>query len=599
MKYTDKSIKTMRPLEAIRRRLGMYISGNDNEAVHHVIKEIISNSIDEYINGFGNTIEVTINEKENYAIVKDYGRGIPQEKLDDVWTKVHTSGKLKGENEGAYVAAGGLNGIGGKVATATGKVEVNTIRDSVKASNWYHYEEKGILQKEKTTQQNGTIVKWTPDNDVFTDKQISFKEVEKLLINLSYIASGLTFILNNGNVKTIKADGIEFFLKDNLGKNIYSPILQFDCGDSFLHVEVAMAWSKGANVESSFVNFIPTFEGGTHVSALKTVLTRELNKFLDSNLKGTEIRQDWNYIISVKTTEEPTFKGQQKSALNMPELNKRFHQLYKEELDILFVKEQKFFEKMKEIIYKAREKEKAVAQVRQVLTKASNKINPLPNKLKPALNKKGAELFITEGNSASSSLITYRNIYNQAIMSLRGKPINVKKAKLEKALENQEIQDLIIAMGGFGEDYNSKKCPYDKIFLLADADSDGSHIQNLLITFFFEFYRSLIKENKIYTILTPLYSIKRGTKIEYVFTESEMQQKRKTLPNTAIVSRNKGLGELEPEILARFALSEQRQIIPLTMEDEEKTEQLLEDFMGRDATERREFVKEGKYEIRK
>ena len=581
----------MRPLEAIRRRLGMYISGNDNEAAHHVVKEIISNSIDEYINGFGNKIEIIVNEKENYVIIKDYGRGIPQEKLDDVWTKVHTSGKLKGQNEGAYVAAGGLNGIGGKVATATGKVEVETVRNKIKASNWYHYEKKGTIQKEQTLERNGTTVKWTPDEEVFTDNQLSYKIIEELIINLSYIASGLTFKLTNGDTKTIKAEGIEFFLKDHIEEEkMYSPIFRFDCGDSFLNIEGAMVWAEDGKFKSSFVNFIPTIDGGTHISSLKSVLTRELNKLLNSNLKGEEIRQGWNYIISIKTTEEPTFKGQQKSALNMPELNKKLSQLYKEQVEIIFSKNEKFFEKLAETIIKQREKQKAVSQVRQVLAKSANKINPLPNKLKPALNKEGAELFITEGNSASSSLITYRNIYNQAIMSLRGKPINVKKATLEKALENKEIQDLIIAMGGFGETFNSKKCPYDKIFLLADADSDGSHIQNLLITFFFEFYPQLIREQKIYTIKTPLYSIKTGNKIEYVFSEKEMKEKRKTISSNSIISRNKGLGELEPEILAEFAFSKQREIVCLAMEDEKETEKLLESFMGVDASERRDFV---------
>ena len=590
--YTDKSIKTMRPLEAIRRRLGMYISGNDNDAAHHVVKEIISNSIDEFINGHGNLIQVEVNEAENWVSVRDYGRGIPHGKMNDAFTKVHTSGKLKGENEGAYAASGGLNGIGGKVATATGRVDLISIREGKEAINWYHYEDMGKINITASDKKAGTYVKWKPDDNVFTDNQLYAEKIKELLVTLSYIAAGLTFELKyEGEVESISAKGIEYFLKDNINeKKMYSPIMKFSCGDSFLHIDAAMVWANAKNIESSFVNFIPTFEGGTHITALKTVLTRELNKFLDSSLKGGEVREGWSYIVSIKTSEEPTFKGQQKSAVNMPELNLNLSRLYKDEITMILSQYESFFEKLKEVIMKAREKEKAVAKVREVLSKTKRKNNPLPAKLKPALNKKGAELFITEGDSASGSLVVHRDIYKHAIMSLKGKPINVRKAPLEKSLDNQEIQDLIIAMGGFGENYSTKQCPYDKIFLLADSDSDGSHIQNLLITFFFEFYPQLIEEGKLYTIKTPLYTIKNGNKIEYVFSESEMENKRKSLGKSCTVSRNKGLGELQPEILSDLAFGKSREIIPLNYNNYDLVEELIEQLMGKNAAQRKEIV---------
>lgn len=591
MKYDDGSIKTMRPLEAIRKRLGMYISGNDNDAVHHVIKEIISNSIDEYLAGHGNLIEVEVNEKENWVKVKDYARGIPHGKLDEVWTKTHSSGKVKGENQGAYGASGGLNGIGGKVATATGKVEVISIREGVAAKNWYHYEKMGKLELIKTKEKNGTFVKWSPDDDVFTDKQISSEKVEQLLISLSYITAGLTFKLKNGQEKTIKANGIEQFFYDNITEqSMWSPIMKFSSGNEYLYVECAMVWGKHKGIESSFVNLIPTIDGGTHVSALKTVLTREMNKFLNSDLKGDEIRQGWNFILSVKTTEEPMFKGQQKSALNMPSLNSVLNKLYKDQIELLLSQHKDFFEKLKEMVEKTREKEQAISQIREVVAKSKTTNNPLPQKLKPALNKNGAELFICEGDSAAGSLIYHRDKYKHAIMALKGKPINVKKSNIEKVLKNQEIQDLIIALGGFGETFDSKKCSYDKIILMADSDSDGSHIELLLLTFFYEFYPQLIRDGKIYTILTPLYNIKNGQKVEYVFTEKEMEEKRKSISKSSLVSRNKGLGEIEPEILSEFTFSKNRKLVQLKMDDEETVANLLESFMGVDAADRREFV---------
>jgi len=591
MKYNDDSIKVMSPLEGIRKRLGMYISGNDNDAVHHVVKELVSNSIDEFINGYGKIIEVEVNEDENWIRVRDYGRGIPHGKLDDVFTKTHSSGKIKGENTGAYAASGGLNGIGAKVAVATGNLEASSYRNKIVASNWYHYQKKGELKISQTTKKNGTEVRWKPDNNVFTDNQIKSNKVEELLVMLAYISTGLTFKLKNGEEKTISKQGIETYLTDHLSiEEMISPIIKFKTGDSFLSIEGAMVWTKGRSVESSFVNFIPTSDGGTHISSLKTVLTREFNKIFNSDLKGDELRRGWSYIISVKTSEEPMFKSQQKSALNMPELNSVFSKTYKEEVERILNEHKDFFQKLQETVEKERKKEAAVAQVRNTLAKTKSKTNPIPDKLKPCLGDRG-ELFITEGISASGSLISQRDVYKSAIMSLKGKPINTRKHDISKVLKNTEIQDLIIALGGFGDDFNIGRMKYDKIFILADADPDGSHIDLLLINFFFQFYPEIIRQGKLYSIKTPLYIItdKKG-KREYIFTHEEMDKKRKQIPQTSNVSYAKGLGELEPEILGELAFGKNRKLIQFQAEDEEALESLLDKFMGEDAAERREYV---------
>lgn len=591
--YNANAIQTLAPLEAVRKRLGMYAGSADNQAVHHAIKEAISNSIDEFLAGWGKIIEINIEDKTNTIHIRDYGRGVPPEKMDDTFTKMHTSGKFTKEGA-AYGATGGTNGAGAKILTATGTLLVSVFRDGVEYKNTYRHDSIGTVVKTKTKKKDGTLITWTPDEGVFSDDNtIYFSKVVDLVEDLSYPTPGLTFkISKNGKLeKTILSNHINDFIEDHVGEDkLLSPIMNISIGDNYLMVEAALAWTKGSGIEQSYLNLIPTKDGGTHVTALKTVLTRELNKFFKSDLKGDEIRRGLAFILSVKTIEDPVFKGQNKDALNMPMINAPLSALLKGQIENLLAQNKEFFEDLHKVILQARKKEESLNQVRNVLAKARTKANPLPNKLKPALSTKGAELFITEGLSASGSLISHRDVYKHAIMSLRGKPINVLKHDIDKVLKNAEIQDLIIALGGFGDNYNSSKCAYDKIIIAADADSDGAHINLLLITFFFQFYPQLIREGKIYTVQTPLYIIKTNNKTEYLFTEKEMSARQKTLPKNATISRLKGLGELNPKVLAEFSFSDKRNLYQYTMEDEAMVRQLLENFMGVDGAERREFV---------
>ena len=591
--YNAESIQTLAPLEAIRKRLGMYAGSADNQAVHHCIKEAISNGIDEYLAGWGAIINIDINDKTNTVSIRDYGRGIPPEKLDDALTKLHTSGKFVKEGA-AYGATGGTNGVGIKILTATGKVVATVFRKGMAYKNTYHYTEIGELKKIKTSEKDGTLIEWTPDTGVFSDDNtIYYNKVLDLVQDLSYPTPGLKFVLsqNGKKQKEILSNSLTDFIKDYVpDNNIISPIMTFSTGDNYLGVEAALAWSKGGGLEQSYLNLIPTKDGGTHVTALKTVLTRELNKFLKSDLKGDEIRRGLVFILSVKTIEDPVFKGQNKDALNMPMINAPLSALLKGQVELMFSQHKDFFEHLEDIILQARKKEESVNQIREVLIRAKGKANPIPNKLKPALATKGAELFITEGLSASGSLISHRDVHKHAIMSLKGKPINVLKHDLEKVLKNDEIKDLIIAMGGFGDNFTADKCIYDKIVILTDQDTDGSHINLLLLTFFYTHYPQLIRDGKIYSVDTPLYTIKQGNKTRYVFSELEMEKLKTTLPKTATYFRAKGLGELDPEVLAEFVFSNKRVLKQYTMDDEDMVRQLLENFMGQDGAERREFV---------
>lgn len=421
MEYNKDSIQTLEPLEAIRTKLGMYVGSADNQAVHHIVKEIVSNSIDEFMAGYGKEIEIYISEENNSVKVLDHGRGIPFEKLEDVFTKTHTSGKFKKEGNSAYGASGGLNGIGLKTATATGLVQAKSQKKGVGvATGEYTYQTaKTDIEPDKRNKVSGTTVVWKPDEGVFDDNTISYDKVYDLLKLLSYATPGLTFKLSNlstGEKDTISAKGIEDFFKDYLYEDKYfSPVMTFSNSDDVMSVEGAMVWTKESPAELSLVNLIPTSDHGTHVTALKATLTREINKLLGTDLKGNEIRSGWSFIISVKTLDEPVFKGQSKDTLNMPTINAPLSALLRESFVDMLQTNKEFFLKLETIVEKMREKEEAVAQVREVLTKTRAKGNPIPKKLKMALNKKGAELFITEGKqvaliSFTSLSLGYNNV---------------------------------------------------------------------------------------------------------------------------------------------------------------------------------------------
>lgn len=592
MKYDSDSIQTLKPLEAIRLKLGMYVGSADNQAVHHIIKEILSNSIDEFLAGYGKKIVIKI--KENNSIeIRDYGRGIPLEKVEDVFTKTHTSGKFKKDGEAAYGASGGLNGIGAKTATATGTVKVESmVAKEGTVVGIYTYNSKSTnIDRSQHPVRPGTKVTWTPDEGVFEDNTIDFEKVYDLVQTLSYATPGLRFeITYGGEEYVIESKGVEDFLNDNLEKEkFFSPLMKFKASDDTLSVEGAMVWTKERPVELSLVNLIPTSDHGTHVTALKTTLTREINKLLGSDLKGDEIRSGWSFVLSVKTLDEPVFKGQSKDTLNMPTINAPLSAMLRESFVDLLKEHKDFFEKLSTIVAKMREKEEAVAQVRDIVTRSKSKSNPIPKKLKMALNKSGAELFLTEGDSASGSLIQTRDPKKHAIMSLRGKPINVMKHELTKVLKNQEIQDMIIALGGFGEDFKASKLAYDKIILASDQDSDGMHIQNLLLGFLFSFYPQLIEAGKVYIVKTPLYMIKRGTKIHYIFSESEMN--KFTTQKSDIISRLKGLGEIDKSYMAGFMFNEKTRVLEqVEMGDKDKTLEILEQILGDDPMDRKEIL---------
>jgi DNA gyrase subunit B len=592
--YNENSIKVLSPLEGVRQKISMYAGEKSNNSYIHAVKELINNSLDEYLSGYGKKIVVELDTQTNTISVLDEGRGIPFGSIITAFTQTHSSGKFdKGENT-AYQTAGGLNGVGSLLSVALGKqVDVYSYRNNEQCHVRFNFLEHSEPVVTKMRHPNGTKVVFTPQEGIGIDDATLYPEkIRELVKDLSYPVVDVVFeLIIDGKKEIYCSKSITQFLEDNVkAENMLTDIFPFKAEQDGVSIEGALVWALGENYEKSFVNLIPTKNGGTHITAMRSTITRIVNKELGLDLKGEDIRKNLSYILSIKTTQDAIFSGQSKDVLAMPELNAPISQLLSPQITIMVNSNKKFFIKLAETIEKQRQRELVTSQIREVLIKSKTKANPIPTKLKPALNSSNAELFICEGDSAAGGLIPQRDVYKHAIMALKGKPINVLKHPLDKVLNNEEIKDLIIAMGGFGEDYNPNKCNYDKIIIMTDSDADGSHIRLLLLSFFFQFYPQLIRDGRIYIVETPLYIIKKGKETQYVFTETEMAKVIPTLPKNAIYTRMKGLGELDPKILAEFAFSENRKLKQYKMADEAMVNQLLQNFMGVDGEERREFV---------
>lgn len=538
--YNDEDIQTLAPLEGIRAKLGMYIGGNGNDAVHHVIKEIVSNSIDEYLAGFGLRIDLHINTQNNAITIRDYARGIPLGKVDTVFTKVHASGKFDKKDGGAYGASGGLNGVGLKTATASGLVQVEVIREGKKFANQYTYNTVGKATTSNIDKKtpSGTKITWTPDEGVFTDKNIKLENVRSLLEDLSYLTPGLEFHLSQDDKKPeiIKAKGIEDFIKDYVtAHDMVSPIMTFKKGDASLMIEGAMVWTKKQNIEQTYMNLIPTSSGGTHLTAAKTTLTKSTNKLLNFDFTGEELRRGWVIILSVKCKEEVVFKGQDKSAVNMPSINAPLSALIRSEFERLIEQNLPFFEKYKTMIQSLRKRDNTEVLLKALTAKPkTNALSDITSKYKGCSAQTGIELFLAEGQSAQGAIALTKSHIDQAVFAERGKIKNVLEEDLEAVLKNDEIKALIELIGP--EDEALKK--YSRIFLAADKDDDGQQIIVLNLAFFAKFYPKLLLHKKVYMLEMPLFMATHENGTQEFFDDPE---KAKTFSKSWVISRFKGL----------------------------------------------------------
>ena len=632
--YDASSITVLEGLEAVRKRPGMYIGSTSARGLHHLVWEIVDNSVDEALAGYCDKIEVKI-LPDNVIEVRDNGRGIPVEMhssgkptLEVVLTVLHAGGKFNNDN---YKVSGGLHGVGVSVVNALSKNLTATVTRDGKI--YQQSFERGIPVTEvqeigtASSEERGTVIKFKADAEIFDTTVYDYDTLSERFKELSYLNKGLTIVLSderNENVKTetfFSEGGIKDFLNEiSKGEKLNNDIIYMsgnatNADGRITEIEIAMNWTASQKETLySFVNNINTYEGGTHVSGFRTALTRTVNdvakkleliKEKDGTFQGNDIREGMNCIISVKIP-EPQFEGQTKTKLGNSETSAQVSQVVMEGLK-MFLEDHpketgKIIEKMV-LVKKARIAAKKAREL--VLRKNVLEVGNLPGKLADCSSKDPAEseVFIVEGQSAGGSAKQGRNRKFQAILPLRGKILNVEKAGMHKILENAEIRSMITAFGtGIDDNFDIEKLRYHKIVIMTDADVDGAHIRTLMLTFFFRHLRPLIDNGNIYIAQPPLYKISNGKSIQYAYNDNQMKEKTQILENKGIkysVQRYKGLGEMNPEQLWETTLDpDVRTLLKVTLEDARYAEKMFETLMGDKVEPRRKFIEENANYVR-
>ncbi len=623
--YDSSSIQVLEGLEAVRKRPGMYIGTTSSRGLHHLVWEIVDNAIDEALAGYCSHIEVSIGQ-ENTITVKDDGRGIPVEihpktgksTVETVYTVLHAGGKFGG---GGYKVSGGLHGVGASVVNALSSwVEVKVYKNG--KVYYQRYENGGhpvddlkvidTCSEERT----GTTVTFKPDPEIFTETTVYDYEILRTrLRELAFLNKGLKISIYDER-EDDKKDSfcyegglVEYVEMLNKSKNpIHSTII--DCSGTVddISIEVALQYNETYNASIySFVNNINTPEGGTHEDGVRRALTRVLNKYATSNgilknndnpLTGDDVKEGITMIISAKHP-NPQFEGQTKTKLGNSEVRSIADKIFSQSLERFLMENP---DQAKIIIEKSMTASRArvAAKRARELTrrKGDLDVTNFYGKLSDCKSKDSSEceIFLVEGDSAGGSAIKGRDSMTQAILPLRGKILNVEKARLDRALSNEEIKTIITAFGtGIGEDFDLSKLRYDKIIIMTDADVDGSHIRVLLLTLFYRFFKPIVEAGHVYAAQPPLFSIKHGKTIKYVLNEEERDEYLKTLsPNTKYdIARMKGLGEMDAEELNETTMDINKRVLrQITVEDTIAADDVFSKLMGEEVEPRRTFIEE-------
>ena len=620
-KYDGTEIKILEGLEAVRKRPGMYIGTTSASGLHHLVWEIVDNSVDEAMAGYCSKIKVTVHP-DNSISVEDNGRGIPvdlhpQKKiptLEVVLTILHAGGKF---DNNAYKVSGGLHGVGASVVNALSTdLTVQVFKDG----NIYEqsYKRGAVLEDLKIvgqTEKHGTSVYFVPDPEIFQETTVyDFEKLANRVRELAFLNKGLKLTITDLRVeepvvKTFYYEGGIKSYVEHLNKSkqvLFEEPIYVEGEQDGIQVEVAMQYTSGYHTNLlSFTNNIHTYEGGTHESGMKTALTRVINDYArrqklmkenEEKLSGEDVREGLTAVVSIKHP-DPQFEGQTKTKLGNSEARTITDRLFATHFDKFLMENPQVARKIVEKGILASKARLAAKRAREVTRKKSGlEISNLPGKLADCSSNDPSvsEIFIVEGDSAGGSAKQGRSRHFQAILPIRGKILNVEKASLDKILANDEIRSLFTAMGtGFGGDFDLSKARYHKLVIMTDADVDGAHIRTLLITLFYRYMRPVVEAGYVYIAQPPLYKLKQGKQEFYIQNDEELEAKLKELPASPKpqISRYKGLGEMDAEQLWETTMNPQnRSMLQVTVEDAAEADQVLDMLMGDKVEPRREFI---------